>query len=763
MTKRNGKHMIALLVFSFIMMFSCFSVVQAACFAHTYRAATCTQPKICTACGHRSGSALGHHYVVSGNTATCTRCGNSKVVGGGTGGSGTGGSGTGNSGTGNSGTGSGHTHVYYSATCTSPRTCKTCGYEDGNPLGHNYYTSETPATCTTAGYITKTCRRCGDTNTQTTSALGHDYITKGTDATCTTSGSIVKTCRRCGDTKAQTVPALGHDYITKGTDATCTTSGSIAKTCRRCGDTKTQIIPALGHDYVIKTTEATCTTPGRTVKTCRRCGDTITTQNDALGHNYKETSKVEATCTESGKIVSTCTRCGDTKTQTIPALGHDKVMVFDDTHHWYECDRCGERLEDKEKHKFDEDDTCTVCGFHKKGGSDDPEDPDDPDKNDGDLIVEPWMKENDELNCLAVSLRSEPYEEDRANKNIYALDEKVIYYVDYKNGGKATDKEVTLKLTLPLAFSVVNSDGATVSRSKKTFTWTLDGLEKDECGTKVVVIKYTSLGSSSLTFKRVEPKATISLVKSEKDVSAVLNMVVRELDEEIEDEHDPYMFGDEDTGRFRPDYTITRAEGALVLTRIFGISTRYDENTYAFPDLDETYLEARRAIIAATAHGIIEGYPDGTYRPNQKMTRGEFITILAREIEEEYGEGFEVKDIDELIKVYKDRNRIYHISNNEYYDAHWSVPYATLLARLNMTPLREGMTNLKVSDPITRAEVAQLVNFYLLRAPAKVSSTVSIGFPDVSKRHTLIGDIIEATRKTHTYEINDEGEEVARF
>ena len=58
------------------------------------------------------------------------------------------------------------------------------------------------------------------------------------------------------------------------------------------------------------------------------------------------------------------------------------------------------------------------------------------------------------------------------------------------------------------------------------------------------------------------------------------------------------------------------------------------------------------------------------------------------------------------------------MSDNEQYDAHWAAGYATLLCRLNMTPVSEKNTNLRLDEPITRAEVAQLVNFYLLRAPA---------------------------------------------
>ena len=393
----------------------------------------------------------------------------------------------------------------------------------------------------------------------------------------------------------------------------------------------------------------------------------------------------------------------------------------------------------------------------------DPEDPTYVDDDTDELIVEPWMKENDDLNKLAVSLRSAPYdeEEDRANKNIYALGEKVVYYVDYKNGGKDIKKEVKLVLNIPLSYTVVSSDNGTVDTKNGTITWTFkDGLEKEQAGTKEVVVKFTSLGSSkSLTFKRITPKATIYQDGKKKDVSAVINMIVKDFDEEIKDEHDPYMFGDKNAPTFRPDDTITRAEGALVLTRIFGISTSLDTNNYDFPDLADTYVEARRAIRAAKAYGLIEGFPDGNYYPNKTMTRAEFMTIIARQLEEQEEEGFEVKEADESIKVYKDKTRVYYISDAEKYDEHWSTGYATLLCRLNMAPVSEKETNLRLDNPISRAEVAQLVNFYLLRAPAAVTKSTTTKFTDVTRSHKLFGDIVEATRPSHNWSLTEEGTE----
>lgn len=396
--------------------------------------------------------------------------------------------------------------------------------------------------------------------------------------------------------------------------------------------------------------------------------------------------------------------------------------------------------------------TYTIKIAEKAAEEDDEEEYDD---NDGELIVEPWMREEDGLTKLAVSLRNDSEDEDKANKNIFALNEEVIYYVDYKNGGRATTKDVTLVLNIPETFKVVKSDGGSVSTKKGTITWTFDGLDKEEAGTKVVVLKYTNIGTKKITSKTIKPLAEIKLDGKVKDSSGVINLIYKDGETELKDEHFPYMFGDKDATTFRPNDGITRGEAALVLTRTLGISTAYDRNTYDYFDLDETYLEARKAIVAATAYGIVQGYGDGTYRPNELITRAEFMTILANLIEADNDDGFEIKDSSSSIKRYKDTTRIYAL-RDAFEDEHWAIDEVTLLARLNMTPLSESSRNIRLDDAITRAEVAQFMNYFLLRAPAEVTSKTKSGFSDVNKNHKLFADIIEATRAPHTYYITEE-------
>ncbi len=382
---------------------------------------------------------------------------------------------------------------------------------------------------------------------------------------------------------------------------------------------------------------------------------------------------------------------------------------------------------------------------------------------DDELIVEPWMKEDKDMEELAVSLRNDSDKYDKANKNFYALNEEVVYYVDYKNGGDDITREVKLVLELPLNFKIIDAFGGTVNSKDKTITWTFpNGLEEDESGTKVVKIAYTGFEKSSKKYEIVYPVADIYERNKVIDSSAVVNYIFKNEDTEITDEHYPYMFGDAGADTFRPDDTITRAEGALVLTRIFGIDTSGTKVETLFPDLNETYVEAQKAIVAATKLGLINGYPDGTYRPNEKMTKAEFMKIIASYIEanaeEEDIRGLEVK-ADTNIKMYKNPKNMY-VTGSTTVSKHWASDYVTLLTRLNMTAVSSKNKDLKLDEDISRAEVAQLVNFYLLRAPADVDNSTKTGFSDVSKKHDLFEDIVEATRPEHTYTITMEGYEV---
>jgi hypothetical protein len=85
-----------------------------------------------------------------------------------------------------------------------------------------------------------------------------------------------------------------------------------------------------------------------------------------------------------------------------------------------------------------------------------------------------------------------------------------------------------------------------------------------------------------------------------------------------------YMQGYED-GSFRPERSVTRAELAAMLARIVDSSAAEDNKSYN--DIPEWHW-ARDSIMAMTSLGMLKGYPDGSFRPTAAITRGEMAAAL---------------------------------------------------------------------------------------------------------------------------------------
>lgn len=80
-------------------------------------------------------------------------------------------------------------------------------------------------------------------------------------------------------------------------------------------------------------------------------------------------------------------------------------------------------------------------------------------------------------------------------------------------------------------------------------------------------------------------------------------------------------------GTFRPDAYITRAEFAKIAAGFFDYATSYQQGTYVDVDANAWYADY---IAAAVDLGLINGYPDGTIRPDVGIIRAEACTIVNR-------------------------------------------------------------------------------------------------------------------------------------
>lgn len=147
------------------------------------------------------------------------------------------------------------------------------------------------------------------------------------EATCTEDGKITYTCTSCGETETKAILALGHDLIDDAAvNPTCTEVGKTAgQHCSRC-DYKVggEVIPATGHkwDNGKVTTEATCTEKGVKTFTCTVCGKTRTEDIAANGHKWVDVV-TDATCGTAGEKKTVCSVCGAVNSRTpIPATGN---------------------------------------------------------------------------------------------------------------------------------------------------------------------------------------------------------------------------------------------------------------------------------------------------------------------------------------------------------------------------------------------------------------------------------------------------------
>lgn len=81
-------------------------------------------------------------------------------------------------------------------------------------------------------------------------------------------------------------------------------------------------------------------------------------------------------------------------------------------------------------------------------------------------------------------------------------------------------------------------------------------------------------------------------------------------------------------GTFRPDNKVTRAQFVKMI-RPFVKTGAEETDLYMFSDVSETFWAAE-PIAAVSAQGVIRGFEDGTFRPDDTVTRCQAAVILNR-------------------------------------------------------------------------------------------------------------------------------------
>ena len=201
-------------------------------------------------------------------------------------------------------------------------------------------------------------------------------------------------------------------------------------------------------------------------------------------------------------------------------------------------------------------------------------------------------------------------------------------------------------------------------------------------------------------------------------------------------DHDAYLLGYED-GTVRPEGSITRAEVATIFFRLLTDESRdkfwSQTNDYTDVPADAWYNSAVSTLSNA---GILDGYEDGTFRPDGNITRAEFATITARFLEASYDGGNCFPDI----------------------DGHWAAEYINEAANAGIVDGYEDGT-FRPQQNITRAEAVTMVNRTVDRHPdADHLLDNMVTWPDNPESAWYYAQIQEATN-AHAYTMHTDQED----
>jgi len=306
--------------------------------------------------------------------------------------------------------------------------------------------------------------------------------------------------------------------------------------------------------------------------------------------------------------------------------------------------------------------------------------------------------------------------------------------ITYANKTHVTANDVYVRVTIPSTMNVLSvGDGGTISGD--SIVWTLGTLNGGEKGTLTFTVEATEVDAAE---DFAELTATITSqttkLKNLEDDSSSVQLLIYST--KSEHEHIRYIKGYPD-GEVKPYNNITRAEVAAIFARLMNLKETVNHMS-VYSDVSTNYWAADY-IEAVSKAGIFKGYADGTFKPNQPITRAELATVIAR-----------------YLRIECEQNQYQYLKLSGFTDTYdnWAAQTIEELFRYCVV---SGYTDgtFKPNQNITRAEAITMINRILYRGPLMGAEP---SFPDNSVDKWCFCDIEEATR-THYYTLNRDGNE----
>ncbi|MEO1180342.1 MAG: S-layer homology domain-containing protein, partial [Cyanobacteria bacterium J06636_28] len=142
---------------------------------------------------------------------------------------------------------------------------------------------------------------------------------------------------------------------------------------------------------------------------------------------------------------------------------------------------------------------------------------------------------------------------------------------------------------------------------------------------------------------------------------------------------------------FQPDTPISRAQLARAIAKAFPLSE--DEAAIPFSDVADDFW-ALEFINSAVKGGYMNGFPDGSFKPDLPVPRAQALTAMVT------GSKATVQgDAAEIVKRYGDAANI----------PGWAVPKVAAATQASLVVNYPDLNTLKPNQPATRAEVAAMI------------------------------------------------------
>ena len=342
----------------------------------------------------------------------------------------------------------------------------------------------------------------------------------------------------------------------------------------------------------------------------------------------------------------------------------------------------------------------------------------------------------------------------------HAFDFITVYLDGEKLGTVRADKDGKFTLTLNKSIETRDldnlrfyTDAKTVENKKFKVTEALEGqkLVKGTANTDDEITVYDANGkkisntyvNNAGVFTAFLDRAlingeTIKIEARDKDknITKIEYKVTKNAVEEVK--AIAYIKGYPD-GTFKPQANVTRAEAAQMFATLLNGGTNFGTSQATkFSDASDDWYS--KAINYVVGKGLISGYPNGTFKPNESITRAEFAQMISGYVKNEKASTSDFKDV-------KD---------------HWAKDAIDkLYGNKNVNGYPDG--SFKPNAKITRAEAVTILNSVFNRNTNKSSlnnvNTSSLNkFSDVNEGFWAYYNILDAANTHNRERLNSTSE-----